>query len=359
MLLVVHDYFETAEGGGRLAITLAEEFGADLCYGFKTRGHPFFQDLALRGEHLNMGKYSGIPIYRQLKLAAAFRRDSSFFHSYDQIVYSGFYAPMAVIQHRRGKNIYYCHTPPRYMYDQRDYYLARLKSWQRPLLSAMIRRLRPRYEDAVKKMHVVIANSENVRKRIRDFLGLDSVVVHPPCDTARFKWLGQEDFYLSPARLDSLKRVDIIIEAFARMPDKNLVVISNGPEAGRIKKLAAGAKNIRILGLVDEQTYAGLMGKCIATVYIPRDEDFGMTPVESMAAGKPVVGVREGGLLESLTHGETARLVPASPSVRDVIKAVKAMTPKQALAMRQACEKRAASFDKSLFVERMKKLIFD
>jgi glycosyltransferase involved in cell wall biosynthesis len=150
-------------------------------------------------------------------------------------------------------------------------------------------------------MDIIVTISETVRKRIRRFLRHDSQVIYPPCETERFRFLDQENFYLSTARLDPLKRIDVIVRAFLKMPEKNLVVVSGGSEIRKIKEAAEEAKNIQVLGWVNEERLIGLMGKCIASIYIPRDEDFGLSPVESMAAGKPVIGVREGGLLETIS----------------------------------------------------------
>jgi glycosyltransferase involved in cell wall biosynthesis len=77
----------------------------------------------------------------------------------------------------------------------------------------LIRYLRPLYEEAIARMDTIITNSENVRSRIKKYLGIDSRVIYPPCETEKFKWLGQEDFYLSTARLDPLKRVDLVVKA--------------------------------------------------------------------------------------------------------------------------------------------------
>jgi glycosyltransferase involved in cell wall biosynthesis len=208
-------------------------------------------------------------------------------------------------------------------------------------------------------MDTIITNSENVQSRIQKYLGIDSRVIYPPCETEKFKWLGQEDFYLSTARLDPLKRVDLVVKAFLDMPEKKLKVISGGPDMPKIKKLAQGAENIQVLGWVDERMLVELLGRCVATIYIPRDEDFGMAPIESMAAGKPVIGVAEGGLLETVVDGKTGILIKADPSPEDVIQAVQAvqkMPPERSKDMREACERRAKLFDKDVFVNKIQEV---
>lgn len=354
--IILHDYFESAEGGGRLCLVLVREFLTDLGYGFKVQGHPFFRRFPVVGREHDLRSYARLPVWRQYKLAGAFQNRTLFLKDYNTVIYSGFYSPLAIRNHGHGQNIHYCHTPPRFIYDQRDFYLSLIPFWQRPILMGLIRHIRPLYENAVSRMDTIITNSENVRLRIKKYLGIDSLVIHPPCETDNFKWLGQEGFYLSTARLDPLKRVDIVVKAFFDMPEKKLKVVSGGPDMPKIRRLAQKAENIEVLGWVDERMLVELVGRCVATIYIPSDEDFGMTPVESMAAGKPVIGVAEGGLLESVVDGGTGILIKADPSPEDVIKAVQNMPPKRSKEMRKACERRAKLFDKDVFVNKMREV---
>jgi len=217
----------------------------------------------------------------------------------------------------------------------------------------------PHYERAVKKMDVIVANSENVKRRVRKYFDLDAVVVHPPCDTNRFRWIGQGNYYLSMARHDPLKRVDVIIQAFLDMPGKRLVVASSGPETARLKRLCKNQDNVVFTGDLGDDELATMVGNAIATIYIPCDEDFGISPVESMAAGKPVIGTAEGGLLETIVDRETGILINSDPSPEDVIVAVGEMTSRFALNMRKACEDRAGKFNQEEFLKQMRNIISD
>jgi len=354
--VILHDYFEIAEGGGRLCLILAQAQGAALCYGFKFLNHPLFQYISLVGRHHDLQCYSRIPVLKQLKLSLAFANKTKFLKDYDRAIYSGFYAPLAVQNHLQGLNIYYCHTPPRFIYDQRDYFIARLPFWQRPILRWFINYLKPLYEAAVSQMDIIVANSENVRNRIATFLGKEAIIVYPPCDTERFIWRNQSDYYLSTARLDPLKRVELIVKAFLKLPDKKLIVTSGGTEYARLTKLAGNASNITFTGWVTEDKLRDLVGNAIATIYIPKDEDFGMTPVESMAAGKPVIGTCEGGLRETIVPGETGLLLSPDVSVEEIMNAAALLTRTRALEMRRACEERALLFNKQLFIDKMNHL---
>lgn len=357
-LIILHDYFESAEGGGRLCLVLADALKADLAYGFKAGHHPFFG----AGEYKPRRQYGLIghcrlPVWKQLRLIRAFSAKTDFLKNYRTVLYSGFYSVCAARNHGNGRNIYYCHTPPRFLYDQKDAFMQRAGWWGRPVLKKFIRDYRPMYEDALQRMDLVITNSQNVRGRIKKFLDMEAVVVYPPCDTDKFRFLGQKDYYLSTARLDPLKNVETIVQAFLNMPDKTLVVISGGTVEPKIRRMADRAPNIEVLGWVDEATLAELLGQCIATIYIPTEEDFGMSPVESMAAGKPVLGVKQGGLLETVVHEETGYLIPAPADVENVIEGVRFLSPENSLALREKCIEAARKFDQNIFLQKMRQYV--
>ncbi|MEM7016953.1 MAG: glycosyltransferase [Pseudomonadota bacterium] len=356
--IILHDYYESADGGGRLSAMLADELEAHLAYGFAKLPHPFVQGEDINVRERNLSFRSNLPLLRQFRLARSFEYRTHFLQDYTQCIYSGFYTPLAALHQTSGKHILYCHTPPRFVYDQRAFYQQQVIAPLRPLLSGFVNYLQPRYEAAAKRMDLIIANSHNVQKRIKQYLDLDSEVVYPPCDTQRFQWHEQGDFYLSTARLDPLKRVDLIIQAFLQMPDKKLVVASSGSELKKLQKLAQHAPNISFTGYLDDQGFIDLVGRAIATIYLPTDEDFGMSPLESMAAGKPVIGVAEGGLLETIVDGETGFLLTTPPDSDTLIKAVQKLSAPTALSMRTACEARAQEFDSAIFLQKMRELIF-
>ncbi|MFO7838061.1 MAG: glycosyltransferase [Desulfosalsimonadaceae bacterium] len=382
--IILHDYFRILGGGERLVGVLARHFGWPVLAGFKSSryaeaaaGDADPGDLSGRWiqDVFSLNCYQGLAPLQIVSLVRGFRdRAEPFLRNSDTVLYSGTYAPLGVFNSPARANIYYCHSPARFVYDQRDFYLSAAPVWRRIALRWLIQKFQPLYEDALAGMDTIVANSENVRQRLASYLGLDAVVVHPPCDTKRFFWQGQSDFYLSTARLDPLKRVDIIVDAFKRMPEKKLVVISGGSEEREIRKMAGDAENIEILGWVSEEKLCRLMGECIASVYIPIDEDFGMSPVESMAAGKPVIGVQEGGVGETVggvqnaaqlyapsgpgaaeNFVETPRgvLLKSRPGPENLVRAVQWMSPQRALEMRRDCERRARQFDSGVFLQKM------
>lgn len=354
--ILLHDFFEIRGGGERLVLDLARHFGMDLCYAFWTRNS--YDPVETAGLKVwDLRAHTAIPGWRTLKEIQVFERKTRFLKNYDLALYSGVCAPLAIINRLGGQNVFYCHTPPRFVYDQRQFYLERTPVWQRPILNWLADYLRPRYENAIAEMSLVIANSENVRRRLHYYIGCESIVVNPPIDCEKFHWLGQSDYYLSVARLEPLKRVDIIVEAFRKMPDKRLIITSGGSLLPALRRRASDASNIQFTDWITDAVLSELIGNAIATLYIPMDEDFGMSPVESMAAGKPVIGVAEGGLLETVVDGETGVLLPPDPDPQRIVEAVRAMTPQRAVAMRAACESRARLFSREIFLERMRSVL--
>lgn len=352
--VVLYDFMQVPGGAEQVTLQLARAFNADLCFGY--RDNTFF-DAELTGIHcIDLGVKSSIYPLRLLKTLRAFEYKTTFLNQYDWAIYSGSYAPVAVHNQITGKKILYCHTIPRFAYDLRSWYYNRVPRWQRPLFEWLADYVANRFEAAVKSMDYVLANSNNVRDRLKKYLNQDAVVVFPPCASKRFNWLGNGDYYLSIARLEPYKRVDRIVVAFKQMPTKKLVITSGGSEEQRLRTLAQGATNITFTGWVDEDRLKKLLGHAIATIYIPIDEDFGMSPVESMAAGKPVIGVAQGGMLETIIDGETGSLLAPDATANSIVAAVDALHS-TALTMRSACEQRARLFNADVFQEYMQSLL--
>ena len=354
---VFHDYLAQYEGGGRLSLLLASLLRGPLVCGYLA------PELSLPKQYpiLSLVKRPLKPhplFLLQLILNFRYGRLPIDVNSYKLVLFSGFYSPLAA--HRFSlPRVLYCHTPPRYAYDQFSFYYALYPPGIRFFFKLWVLLIRRLYTQAVSQMDLILANSRNVQARVKRYLGLEARVLYPPVETQKFKFLGQEDFYLSVARLDPLKRVDLIVRAFMKMPEKKLVVASGGPELKKIKRLAQDAPNIQILGWVEESRLRRLIGTCLAGIYLPKEEDFGLFPIELMAAGKPVIGVAEGGLKETVIHNKTGLLLPPDPTEKDLIQAVRVLTPQRAKEMKQACEKRAEKFSLSRFSERLESLLHE
>ena len=168
-----------------------------------------------------------------------------------------------------------------------------------------------------------IAISEHVAARIAKFYRREAAVIYPPVDVERFPVVDRvRDYFLVVSRLVPYKRVELAVEAFTRL-GLPLKVVGEGPERARLEALAG--PNIEFLGFVPDADLPGLISGCLALIF-PGEEDFGIVPVEAMAAGRPVIGLGRGGLTESAIDGKTAVMFP-EPTVESLIGAVSRFRP--------------------------------
>ena len=358
-ILILHDYFVYKGGGERLIISLAKNLGADIATAFIAKDS--FDPRAQGINTIELYKekpWSQLPGFRYLQVQLSFLFKTKFIKNYDTIIYSG--DCLVALLRTRGtkiKNIAYMHTPPRHLYDNYQTRLDSYTLWKKILFIPFVWLNRWRFETLSRHLDLIVTNSENTKNRIKKYLGLESVVAYPPCDTLPFKNLGYGDYFFSWARLYDVKRVDQIVEAFIGLPDKKLVVASGGPELERIQKMAEGYPNITILGWISDAQLLEYLGKCLATIYIPVREDFGMSAVESMQAGKPVIGVADGGLLEIINDQKNGLLLPPDFTISDLQQAIKKITPELAKQTENDCYQTAEKFSEKAFTEQMKKIL--
>ena len=197
-------------------------------------------------------------------------------------------------------HVSYVHTPVRYAWDQMHPYLASstlARGPLGPLVRWQLHRLRQWDALSALRPDALIANSRFTASRIRRYWHRRAEVVHPPVEVSRFRWdRPRDDTYLSVCRLVPNKRVDVVVEAFNRtgLP---LVVIGDGPERRRLQAMAG--PHIRFLGRCPDPEVNDWLERCRAYVYAGL-EDFGIAPLEAMAAGAPVIGYGAGGLCDSV-----------------------------------------------------------
>ena len=210
-------------------------------------------------------------------------------------------------------------------------------------------------------MDVILTNSKNTQLRIKKYLWLDSIVVYPPVDRSRFSYISDDGYFLSFARLADAKRVDIIVEAFKKISQERLIVIygKNDPQKEKVMKIAEGHSNISFITLEDNDELYEYIGRARASIYIPIEEDFWMSPVESMSAWKPVIWVNEGWLKESIIHNKSWFLLEKDFSVDDLVDAIALFTSDFSKSLRLACEKQAEIFSLHTFELQLKSMIED
>ncbi len=201
-------------------------------------------------------------------------------------------------------HICYCHTPTRYLWDYTHQYINELKynKYFKKIISLVLSRIRVWDRAAADRVDVFIANSKTVQKRIKKYYRRDSTVIYPPVEVDKFYISKkQDDYFLIGGRLSPYKRVDIVIEAFKKLGLK-LKIFGDGVDMKRLREIAGNSKNIEFLGRVTDKEKQDLYSRCLAFLN-PQDEDFGITAVEAMASGRPVIAFRRGGATETVIEG--------------------------------------------------------
>lgn len=248
--------------------------------------------------------------------------------AYDLVLSSESGPAKGVITRAETPHICYCHSPMRYLWDAYPEYLASADLVTRLGMRLLFPRLRQWDYISAQRVDAIIANSSAVQRRIRRWWGRDSVVIHPPVDVERFArpdmtllphGMTARSYYLCLGELVCYKRIDLAVEA-CNAGGLPLVIAGDGPEKARLQRLAG--PTIRFLGRVDDALVPPLLAGCKAFL-LPGQEDFGITPVEAMAAGRPVVAFRAGGALDTVIDGKTGRFF-TEQSPRALLDALKA-----------------------------------
>jgi len=198
-----------------------------------------------------------------------------------------------------------------------------------------------------------IANSQHTRKRIQKYYRADSKVIYPPVDIERFE--AKEDdvgYFLIVSRFSPYKRIDLAVEAFNRL-GLHLVIIGEGEQRKELEKIAND--NIEFLGFKPDEVVREYYENCRAFIF-PGEEDFGITPVEAMACGKPVVAYRRGGCLETIVEGVTGEFFN-EPTADSLIEAVDRMIKNEKNYSIEKIRKHAEQFSKERFKEEILKIV--
>lgn len=226
---------------------------------------------------------------------------------FDVIISSSSMFAKGIIPPIGSHHICYCHTPARFLWTDTHNYIRDLGLPRpiRALLPPLLTHLRSWDTMSTSRVHTFIANSRTVQERISHIYGRKSTVIHPPVAIHMFSPVShKEDYFLAGGRLVGYKRFDMAIAAFNRL-GMPLKIFGEGPDEKRLMSLAK--RNIEFVGKVSDTHKAHLYAHARAYIH-PQIEDFGITAVEAMASGTPVIAYAGGGALETVIHGVTGLL---------------------------------------------------
>jgi glycosyltransferase involved in cell wall biosynthesis len=348
---IFHDYFGAIGGGEKVVIEMAKILDADII----TTDTEALQKMDPDVRVISLGPTPRFPGLKQVAASLKFYF-CNFSGDYDLFILSGNWAHYAA--HRHHPNIWYCHTPVRAFYDLYPVFLERQSMLACQVFRIWVQIHRTFDQRSVGNIDTIITNSKNVQSRIRNVYGRDAEVICPPVDTSRFYHDGYGDFWLSVNRIYPEKRIELQIEAFRQLPGERLVIAGGYAAGDHAARYAEKLKqqlppNVTMRGELPEQELVDLYATCKGLICTAMDEDFGITPLEAMASGKPVVAVDEGGFRETVTS-QTGMLM--NPDVQNIMIAVKQIS-KNPSQFHDACIARARDYDISEFVKKVRQRV--
>jgi glycosyltransferase involved in cell wall biosynthesis len=273
--------------------------------------------------------------------------------SYDLVISSSHAVAKGILTGPNQVHVSYVHSPIRYAWDLQHQYLNEAglqrgaKSW---IARALLHYMRIWDQRTAHGVDAYVANSAFIGRRIRKAYGCEATVIYPPVNVERFELSEQhEDFYLIASRMVPYKRIPLIVEAFAAMPSRRLVVIGDGVDFERVK--AHATPNVSVLGYQPDNVLVDYMQRARAFV-VAAEEDFGISVVEAQACGTPVIALGRGGsreiVVESPDPERATGLFFAEQSVEAIVDAVERFE-RQAPLKPEVCRRNAMRFTEERF----------
>lgn len=308
-IALVHDYL-IQDGGAEKVLSVLQEIwpqAPTYTLFFDPQKLPAFAQHDIRTSFLqrlplSLKKYQW---YIMLMPTATEHFDLS---KYDVVVSSTSAFAKGIITRPDALHICYCHTPTRYLWSDTHSYLEELRAPRliKSLLPPLLSRLRVWDQQAAERVDFFVANSATVQSRIRKYYRKDAKVIFPPVDTHRFHISPRpKTYFLTGGRLVAYKRFDLVLEA-ANKTGIPIKFFGTGPVEADLRKRAR--PNVELLGKVSDEKLHELYAHARAFIH-PQEEDFGITPVESMASGRPVIAYRKGGATETVVEGVSGEFI--------------------------------------------------
>jgi len=354
-IALVHDHLVQDGGAEKVLLALQEVFPGAPTYTLlydKKRVSPEFASKDIRTSFLQ-GVPFGLKKYQWLLPLMPAATEAHDLSQFDVVISSSSAFAKGVLTRPGTVHICYCHTPTRYLWSDTHSYVQELKAPKllKLGLPMLLNKLRVWDRLSADRVDRFIANSATVAGRIRKYYERPSDVIHPPVETEKFSISDAPGkYFLAGGRLVSYKRFDLVIQAFNRtgLP---LKIFGDGPLAAEYRKDARS--NIEFMGKVDDAAKAELYRDAIAFIH-PQEEDFGITAVEAMASGRPVIAYRGGGATETVIEGVTGEFIEEQ-SWEELANLIIRFRPEDYDP--QAIREHAEKFDTELFEEKIRDLV--
>jgi glycosyltransferase involved in cell wall biosynthesis len=354
-VVLVHDYLKEYGGAERVLQTFHEMWPeapiyTAFCLKDSAAGKAFAEAEVVESWLAPLIKYKNL--YSPLRFLTPLIWKSFNFKDYDLVITSAsWYITRGFRIGKKTKVICYCHTPPRYLYG----YPTSIE-WQRywpiRIYGTIVNHFLRLYDyHSAQQVDKFIVNSRNVAGRVKKFYRRDSTVIYPPIEVEEImkatRGLKPKNYYLIASRVVGAKGIELAAEA-AEKAKINLKILGEPAGlrwfGGKLEGLKS--KRVEFLGRVPDEELYRYYGECKAFLALATDEDFGMTPVEAMAAGRPVIAFRGGGYLETVIEGKTGEFFN-EPTAESLVEVLKKFNPKKY--KKEDCLAQAKKFSKERF----------
>ena len=364
-IAIFHNALDNIGGAELVDLILAKELNADI---FTTN---------IDKEKIEKMGFSTKNIYSigRVPINAPFRQEAIYwkfkflnieksFKKYDFYIIAGDWAMSAAKNNK--PNFWYVYSPTREIWDLYEY--TREKILPHPILGTLNKyifdlwvflRRKINYHNAQKINHF-IAISKNVQKRIKKYLKKDSTIIYPPTEIKKYKFKKHEDYWLSVNRLINHKRVELQLKAFSKMPNEKLIIVGSYEKSHHFKKYTnyiqkIKPKNVEIKSWISDKELTELYSKCKGFITTSKDEDYGLTVIEAMASGKPVIAPNEGGYKETITK-KTGILINNinEDKIINSINKINKELKENTLKYKFFCQNQARKFDTKIFIKNIK-----
>ncbi len=365
-IAIFHNYMDNIGGAEFVDLTLARELGADIYTSNIDKEK--IEKMGFKTDNIfSIGK---IPTNAPFRQEAAYWlfRNLKLKNKYDFYIIGGDWAMSGALHNK--PNLWYVYSPKRELWDLHTYvrkemvssgFLGSVKKYIFDVW-VFIRRIIDRMD--VKNVQKIACISGVVQDRVKKYLNRDSIVIYPPTETKKYYYKESKGYWLSVNRLLNHKRIDVQLKAFEKLKNEKLIIVGCYEKSHHFKNYAkfvmqTKPSNVEVRSWVSDEELIQLYANCKGVLATAKEEDYGMSPVEAMASGKPVIAANEGGYKETVLSGKTGILIDDIDENK-LAKAIEKLgkeIDQDPLKFKTACQEQAAKFDTKIFVENFKKII--
>lgn len=311
-----------------------------------------------------------------LKMKWSFFRSKKLLKNYTHILFSNEAISWIWSILPDTKTYYYAHSISRHLFDQREDYIKKVPFLLKPAFRIFSLILREIYKKEIGKVGTIFVNSKENQNNMKTLLGRDdAIVIYPSVDTEKFnifskkeilqvfakEWISllYKKYYISFSRLTHAKRIDTIIRAFQKNPDKKIVILygKNDSQKDEFMNLADGCTNIIFHELIDNNNLPYIIWWAIASICISKNEDFWMVAIESMACGVPVIWANEGGFKENVLDNKTGYLITTEDLEENLVNILQDIPTDNYTSMSDICREHSLHFSKEKMIVEIQKFI--